>query len=83
MFLPLLHPNSTRLTSNADSGHSDQQDTQDDDEEDDKDEGTFSLALDSVRTCSDVGSTVIITCDLRRIIDNVKSISYGREAPIP
>jgi hypothetical protein len=63
------------LTSNADSGHSDQQPSDDDieDEGGGQDEGipTLELHLD----CSDVGSTVIITCDLRRVIDNVKTIA--------
>ena len=31
--------------------------------------------LHSMRTCSDAGFTVIITCDLGRIIDNVKTIA--------
>jgi hypothetical protein len=60
-FLSLRYPNSTRLTFDADSGHSDQQATLDDDEEDGHDEGMSSLALNPIRTFSDVGSTVIIT----------------------
>jgi hypothetical protein len=40
--------------------------------------------LYSIRTCHDVGFTVIITCDLGRIIDNVKTvvITYDKR-PFP
>ena len=53
LFLSLRYPISTRLTFDADSGHSDQQATLDLDEEDDQDEGMSSLALNPFRTFSD------------------------------
>jgi hypothetical protein len=59
----------------VDSGHSDQQASLDgiEEEEDGMDEGTISHILH--KDPSDLNSTVIITCDLRRIIDNVNAVS--------
>lgn len=63
------------LVFNVDSGHSDQQTSLDDieEEEDGMDEGMTSLVVH--QDSSDLGSTVIVTCDLGRIIDNVKTVS--------
>jgi len=81
-FSPRHFKSTHNLVFNADSGHSDQQLSFDDieEEEDGQDEGMPSLILHS--DSSDLGFTVIITCDLRRIIDNVKTISLpARSAP--